>query len=187
MKFWSLFLITLVIIVTVKARFTEELDYKIYLHVENNPLCGVTKCMDQNTVCGIGFDSLPIMIKGEDCLLKDPISNYYETFRKESDDNEDQIGIDAIAYCPSGAYNMTLFGVLNPTKNYCINDFGDHVSFGSFFYPTEREQGKINFGEHRIFKTIMTFKYYGLMGISCTKAWDIFITINESVGCSPDN
>jgi len=187
MKFWNLFLITLVIVVAVKARFTQELDYRVYQHVERNPLCGVTKCMDQSTVCGIGFDSIPITIKGEDCLIKDPISNYYETFRKESDDSEDQIGIDALAYCPSVVYNMTLFGVLNPKKNYCINDYGDSVSFDSFYYPNEREDGKINFGNHKILKTIMTFKYYGLLGISCTKAWDIFITINDRIGCTPED
>ncbi|ORX50632.1 hypothetical protein BCR36DRAFT_583216 [Piromyces finnis] len=186
MKFYSLYIIFILSIISVKARFTNEIDYKIYQNIDKNPLCGITKCSDQNTKCGIGFDSLPINIKGEDCEIKDPIANYYETFRKESNDNEDRVGIDAVAYCPSSQYNITLFGVQNPNRNYCVNDMGDRVTFDSFYYLRDKESGRIDFGNHSIFKSVLIFKYYGYFGISCTKTWDLFITINDKVGCSPE-
>ncbi|ORX65467.1 periplasmic binding protein-like II [Anaeromyces robustus] len=176
----------LYVIILVKARFTDEINYKIYKEIEKNPLCGITPCDDHNTVCGIGFNSLPIFIKGEDCELRDPIANYYETFRKETDDNEDRVGIDVIAYCPSGQYNMAIFGVQNKNRSYCVNDKGDHVSFEGFYYQSDKESGKINFGDHSILKTLIVFKYYGIFGISCTKTWDLYITINDKVGCTPE-
>jgi len=186
MKIYNLFVIPVLLIVGVKARFTDEIDYKIYQNIDKNPLCGITRCPDQNTKCGIGFDSLPISIKGEDCEIRDAVSNYYETFRKESDDNEDRVGMDAVAYCPSSQYNIAIFGVLNPNRNYCVNDKGDRVSFDSFFYHRDKEIGKIDFGNHTILKSVLIFKYYGYFGISCTKTWDLFITINDKVGCSPE-
>ncbi|OUM58652.1 hypothetical protein PIROE2DRAFT_16009 [Piromyces sp. E2] len=187
MRIYNLLVIPMVMmVVSTKARFTDEMNYKIYQNIDKNPLCGVTRCHDKNTKCGIGFDSLPINIKGEDCVIKDAVANYYETFRKESDDKEDRVGMDAIAYCPSTQYNISIFGVLNSHRNYCINDMGDRVSFDNFFYPRDKEIGKIDFGYHSILKSIMVFKYYGYFGISCTKTWDLFFTINEKVGCTPE-
>ncbi|KAG4104991.1 hypothetical protein H8356DRAFT_1635757 [Neocallimastix lanati (nom. inval.)] len=185
MKIFGLILLLTLVYLT-KARFTDEINYKIYKEVEKNPLCGVTKCHDRNNICGIGFNKLPINIKGEDCELRDPVANYYETFRKETDDNEDRVGIDAIAYCPSKQYNMSIFGVQNSKRSYCINDKGDHVSFEGFYYQRDKEYGKIDFGDHIILKSYLVFKYSGLFGISCTKTWDLFFSINEHIGCTPE-
>jgi len=185
MKFLSLFIFIIFTCLT-EERFTDEKNYKIYQKVEKNPLCGVTTCHDRNTLCGIGFDKLPINIKGEDCEIRDPVANYYETFRKESDDNEDRVGIDAVAYCASTQYKISIFGVQNPKRSYCINDSGDYVSFEGFYYQKDRNFGKIDFGNHSILKQLMVFKYYGIFGISCTKAWDLFFTINNHIGCTPE-